>query len=240
MKTMSVADPLAEVTARRTLSFWLLAFFLANLTASVVVLVSYGSGSDDTLTPTWVVLISGLAMWVSYLYVLTAVSVKYGSGSMVNDYRIRFAWSDLWGVPLGIGSQFILVTAVMYPLTKLFPDAFSVDDVEKRARDLADSATGVWMLVLFAVVVIGAPVVEEIVYRGFLQQGLERSIRPTTALIATSAIFAAIHFQPVEFPGLFAFALVLGLTYRRTQRLGLPIVTHMAFNASGLVVVTLL
>jgi uncharacterized protein len=240
METMSVDDPLAQMTARRTLSFWLVAFFLANLTATVVVLVSYGTTDSNALTPTWVILVSGIAMWASYLYVVSAVSIKYGSGSSIRDYRIRFSWGDLWGIPLGVASQFILVTAVTYPLTRIFPDAFSTEEVEKRARDLADSATGAWIIVLFAVVVIGAPVVEEIVYRGFLQQGLERSVSPNVALVVTSAIFAAIHLKAVEFPGLFAFALVLGWSYKRTRRLGLPIVTHMAFNASGLVVVTLL
>ena len=96
------------------------------------------------------------------------------------------------------------------------------------------------MILLFAIVVLGAPVIEEIVYRGMLQQGLERSIDQRGALVLTAIIFAAIHMQPIEFPGLFAFALVLGWTYQRTKRLGLAIVTHMAFNASGLVAVTLL
>lgn len=237
---MSGAESLASLTARRTLTLWVMAFLLANLTASIVVLVTYGSGDDDVLMPTWVVAASGLSMWATYLYVVSAVSRRYGSGNVVSDYRISFAWGDLWGIPIGIASQFILVTAVTYPLTKIFPDAFSVEEVEKRARDLADSATGGWAIVLFFVVVIGAPIVEEIVYRGFLQQGLERSINPTVALVVTAAIFAAIHFQPVEFPGLFVFALVLGWTYRKTQRLGLPIITHMAFNASGLFVVMVL
>jgi hypothetical protein len=159
---------------------------------------------------------------------------------VVTDYRITFAWGDLWGIPLGIASQFLLVTAVTYPLTKLFPDQFSAEEVEKRARELADAASGGWIVVLFLVVVIGAPVVEEIVYRGLLQQGLERSINPKVALVVTAAIFAAIHLQPVEFPGLFAFALVLGWGYQKTQRLGLSIITHMAFNACGLLVVTVM
>lgn len=237
---MSGADPLALVTARRTFTLWAMAFLLANITASVVVFATYGTGDDDALTPIWVIAISGLAMWTAYLIVIAAVSRRYGSGDVVADYKITFTWRDWWGVPIGVASQFILVTAVTYPLTKLFPDQFSVEEVEKRARELSDAASGGWVIVLFLVVVIGAPVVEEIVYRGLLQQGLERSINPMVALVVTAVIFAAIHLQPVEFPGLFAFALVLGWTYRKSQRLGLPIITHMAFNASGLLVVTML
>ena len=237
---MSGADPLALLTARRTFSLWAMAFVAANIAATVVVLTTHGTADEDVLTPIWVVGLSGLSMWATYLYVVSAISNKYGSGNVFSDYRISFAWRDLWGIPIGIASQFILVTAVTFPLTKLFPDQFSVEEVEKRARELSDAASGGWVFVLFLIVVVGAPVVEEIVYRGLLQQGLDRSMNPTFALIVTAAIFAAIHLQPIEFPGLFAFALVLGWTYRKTQRLGLPIVSHMAFNASGLFVVMVL
>ena len=237
---MSGAEPLASMTARRTFTLWMMAFLLANITASVVVIATYGTGDDDVLMPMWVVGVSGLTMWATYLYVVSAVSRRYGSGDVVSDYRIAFTLRDWWGIPIGIASQFVLVTAVTYPLTKLFPDEFSVEEVEKRARDLADSATGGWVVVLFLVVVVGAPIVEEIVYRGFLQQGLERSVNPKIALVVTAVVFAAIHLQPIEFPGLFAFALVLGVTYQKTQRLGLPIITHMAFNASGLFAVMVL
>jgi membrane protease YdiL (CAAX protease family) len=237
---MSGAEPLASLTARRTFTLWMMAFLLANITASVVVIATYGTGDDDVLMPMWVVGVSGLTMWATYLYVVSAVSRRYGSGDVVSDYRIAFTLRDWWGIPIGIASQFVLVTAVTYPLTKLFPDEFSVEEVEKRARDLADSATGGWVVVLFLVVVVGAPIVEEIVYRGFLQQGLERSVNPKIALVVTAVVFAAIHLQPIEFPGLFAFALVLGVTYQKTQRLGLPIITHMAFNASGLFAVMVL
>jgi membrane protease YdiL (CAAX protease family) len=50
-------------------------------------------------------------------------------------------------------------------------------------------------------------------------------------------IFAGIHMSLIEFPGLFAFALVLGYSRLRSATLGLPIVTHMAFNAAGLILV---
>jgi membrane protease YdiL (CAAX protease family) len=104
---------------------------------------------------------------------------------------------------------------------------------------LVDAAQGAWFIVLFVVVVIGAPLVEELVYRGFIQGGLQTRIGSTWALIFTSVWFTVVHLEPVEFPGLFAIAVVLGLCYRQTQRLGLSIVTHLAFNATGLLLVAL-
>ena len=59
------------------------------------------------------------------------------------------------------------------------------------------------------------------------------------ALVVAAVWFALIHFVPVEYPGLFAIALVLGFSYHFSNRIGLPIVTHMAFNATGLLLVAL-
>lgn len=154
-----------------------------------------------------------------------------------------FSWFQsidfLIGIPLGIASQLLLVTAVNWPLQKIWPDVFSFDEVSQRATELSDSAHGFWKILLVAVVVLGAPIVEEIIYRGTVQPGLQEKWGTGAGIVATAVIFALIHQSPVELPGLFAFALVLGMARYRTGRLGTPIVTHMAFNAAGLVMVIL-
>ena len=48
-------------------------------------------------------------------------------------------------------------------------------------------------------------------------------------------MFALVHFRPIEYPGLFVFGLILGACALRTGRLGMPILAHVAFNATGLV-----
>jgi membrane protease YdiL (CAAX protease family) len=154
-------------------------------------------------------------------------------------FGLRFTKTDWLGIPLGVFCQVVLMNVINWPLNKWFPETFNPERIETRARDLVDAAQGAWFIVLFVVVVIGAPLVEELVYRGFIQGGLQTRIGSTWALIITSAWFTVIHLEPIEFPGLFAIALVLGLCYRRTQRLGLSIVTHLAFNATGLLLVAL-
>jgi membrane protease YdiL (CAAX protease family) len=156
-----------------------------------------------------------------------------------NYFGLKFAKVDWIGIPLGVFSQVVLMNVVNWPLNKWWPDTFNPERVENRARDMVDAARGVWFIVLFLIVVIGAPLVEELVYRGFIQGGLQARIGSTWALLITAAWFTVVHLEPIEFPGLFAFAVVLGLCYRRTQRVGLPIVTHLAFNATGLLLVAL-
>jgi len=94
-------------------------------------------------------------------------------------------------------------------------------------------------LLLVVVVVIGAPIVEELVYRGLLQQSMARSFGSIAAVFLCSAFFTVVHLVPIEFPGLFTFALILGFAFHRTKRVGFTIVTHMSFNAAGLLLVLL-
>ncbi|MFZ9795030.1 MAG: type II CAAX prenyl endopeptidase Rce1 family protein, partial [Ilumatobacteraceae bacterium] len=50
----------------------------------------------------------------------------------------------------------------------------------------------------------------------------------------TAAWFAGIHGRVAELPGLFSFALVLGIAFHMTRRLGMSVIAHLAFNATGL------
>ena len=75
---------------------------------------------------------------------------------------------------------------------------------------------------------------------GYPILSVANSLGATRAWLIAAVVFGAVHLQPVEFPGLFAFALLLGYVYRRTGRLGMCITTHMAFNACGLLLVSLL
>ena len=179
-------------------------------------------------------------MWTVFLSILPSRLAKDSEKSL----RSFFSWfclRDIYiGVPLGVASQLLLVNIVNWPLSQLFPDTFSFDEVSKRAEDLVNGAQGSSLIILFLVVVVGAPIVEEIVYRGSLQNGLVSTMGKYRGVVVTAVIFTAIHLVPVEYPGLFAFALVLGFARQKTGTLGLPIITHLAFNATGLLLVMML
>jgi membrane protease YdiL (CAAX protease family) len=168
------------------------------------------------------------------LVLLFLFTRRAGTGVFRDDLSFRFRMVDLWGVPIGVLSQVLLVGLVTWPFRTWFPDTFNVDNVEDRARSLYDSAQGPWLVVLALIVVLGAPLVEELVYRGFLQRGLQSRINDVVAIVVTAAWFAGIHGRVAELPGLFAFALVLGIAFHMTRRLGMSVIAHLAFNATGL------
>lgn len=184
--------------------------------------------------PDWFLLAGALSLWVPQLVLLFLFTRRAGTGLFRDDLSFRFRMVDLWGVPIGVLSQVLLVGLVTWPFRTWFPDTFNVDNVEDRARSLYDSAQGPWLVVLALIVVLGAPLVEELVYRGFLQRGLQSRINDVVAIVVTAAWFAGIHGRVAELPGLFAFALVLGIAFHMTRRLGMSVIAHLAFNATGL------
>ena len=232
-----LADQPHLVPPFRIFAVWSLTYLFANVCGSVVISVLSYASAD--VVPTWVLALSALTLWGPYIGVLLWVSKRQGSGNFAQDFAIRFQAKDLWGIPLGIASQLLLVVLVTLPFQLMFPSLFNKEAVEKRANDLFDAAQGAWIVLLFVIVVICAPLVEEIVYRGFIQHNLAVAYGARISLLLASFWFAAVHLQLAEFPGLFAFALVLGLCFSRTKRLGLSIVTHVSFNATALTVMAL-
>lgn len=216
---------------------WIVAYLVA-VALGVALLRVAGFAEGETLPP-WLVLGSSLALWIPQVVAITVVSRRFGSGNFIRDFGVRFAVRDWWGVPIGVASQLILVNIVTLPLRLLFPDRFSVEEVERRARELVDGTNGWWWLAIVFVVVVGAPLVEELMYRGFIQGSLARRIPALASVLLTAAWFTVVHLQPVEFPGLFAFAVVLGWCRWKTGRIGMSIVAHVAFNVTGLLMVAL-
>ena len=214
---------------------WVLAYLLAVVLGAA--LLGWAGLAEGESMPPWLVLCSSLVLWIPQLGMVWLVANRLGSGRMRDDFGIRFSVRDLWGIPIGIASQFILVNLVMLPLRLAFPERFSVEEVERRARELVEGTNGWWWIAIVFVVVIGAPAVEELVYRGFIQGSLQERVAPIVALLIAAAWFTVVHLQPVEFPGLFAFALVLGWCRMKTGNIGMAWVAHVAFNAAGLALV---
>ena len=96
---------------------------------------------------------------------------------------------------------------------------------------------GVWWWLVVGTVVIGAPIVEEIIYRGLLQTAISHVARSRWLAIAvTSAVFTVVHVGVADLralPILFILSLGLGVSYERSGRLIVPIVVHMIFNAAN-------
>ncbi len=214
---------------------WLGGWFLGSTLSSIVL---SGSGADDIADAgPWWLAAAQLAAWIPLVGAILFVARRSATGSLVRDFGFTMRPLDLLGVPLGVLTQLGFVKLVYLPLQHLWPHTFSMSKIEQPARDLWNNAHGGGMLILILTVVVGAPLVEELTYRGLLQGAFSRCAGAVAGVVFVALWFAAIHFQAVNVPGLFVVGLVLGVCAQRTGRLGMSVLTHMAFNATGLILV---
>jgi membrane protease YdiL (CAAX protease family) len=212
------------------------AWVVAQIVSSLI-LAALSDGAASSEVSVGVLAIALCGAWASYLVGMWIASDRAGSGSFIADYGVAFRWIDLLGLAVGAGAQLVVIRVVYLPLEALWSDTFSEDRLTENAQDLVDRAGGASTLLLVAVVVIGAPIVEELFYRGLLQRSLADRFNEAAVVVAVAAVFAAVHFRPVEFPGLFVFGLILGWAALRARRLGPAITIHVGFNLTGLLLV---
>ena len=210
---------------------WLTAWLIGQ-TVSTLILAVFATTLDEPQIP--VVAAGSAATWAAYLIVMVRASHRHGTGRFSVDFGLRFRPLDVVGIPIGVLTQLVVVPLVYVPLRALWPGIFNDQRLSETAGGLADRADGAAVVLLVAVIVVGAPLVEELVYRGLLQRSLSGRTSVVAGWLGVAALFTVIHFRPVEYPGLAVFALIVGATAALTGRLGLPIVTHAAFNATGL------
>jgi membrane protease YdiL (CAAX protease family) len=90
-------------------------------------------------------------------------------------------------------------------------------------------------LVILAVFI--APVVEELIFRGFVFNAFLRYAPVTVAAISSGIIFGLAHFDRAAFFPLACGGIVLAAVYYRTGSLASSMLTHGTFNAVNVVLV---
>ncbi len=173
------------------------------------------------------------ALWIGTLGI--PLWLYYSKGVSWRQFGWRFKRSDIFkGLLIGLGTQ--IAAGLLYlPLYVIFDDI----DVSEPAKELVDKATGLGVFLLFLVVVVGAPVVEEIFYRGLTLKAFEKKMGGRLALVASSLLFAVAHLQFVQFPALFLFGFVAAYLTRKYDRLGRAVWAHVGFNATTVIALLL-
>jgi uncharacterized protein len=132
------------------------------------------------------------------------------------------------GLGVGVGG-FILVNLLIQALLRV------VGPVDPPEQQLLSDVTAGGVTTLLAVIaaVVMAPLVEEVVFRGVLFQGLKRRLGLWPGAVLSGLLFAIVHVevsQPVYSSGLFFLGVLFAWTMHRFGSLLVPLVAHAAFN----------
>jgi membrane protease YdiL (CAAX protease family) len=187
--------------------------------------------------PTLAVLFIGsVAPWVflgGYPLVITAWR---GNGPRI-DLGLTLRWIDVgWAVIAGVVG--LLIAGLLALATQAIFGEFTSAGAEV-AEEIRQAGGTAGVLVFALLLVIGAPIVEELAFRGLVFNSLRKAgVGIAWTLVISSVAFAVIHFEPTRMLVLLALGLVLGIVRWRTRSLLAPMITHAMINAPAALVLT--
>ena len=202
----------------------LLGFVLISVAVAVI-----GSLLELPLTT---LLIVGIALpWIALAGWPLLTTALQGNGPII-DLGLRLTWRDVgWGVIGGIAALMAGGTIALI-LQAIFGEFTSAaGEVGEQLRDEGPLLA----VVIFALcVAIGAPIAEEIAFRGMAYNALaKRGLNAAWVIAITTVAFSLFHLEPIRAPILLASGLVFAILRWRTRSLGAPIVAHAVNNLPG-------
>jgi membrane protease YdiL (CAAX protease family) len=212
-------------------SAFLVGVFLAGLLGAIGM---YATGGDEH--GAGLLVGSFVGLWIPLVGSALLASRLFGSRSTRRDLglAVRLPTDLVLGIVVGLAGL-LAATAVQLALSP-FPDLTGTNTnfIEEQ------SGSVVGTVVVVVSTLIGAPIVEELFFRGLLQRSMARI--GLAAAFVQAIVFGLIHVTPSEglgnvgiVLGVGVFGLVLGLAARHFGRLGPTMIGHAVFNADAVI-----
>ncbi len=163
------------------------------------------------------------------------ISKLWKGYGVAKDWGLRFKWVD---IPIGVGlavAGLLLAWLVSVGLSPLV----GVEDASEADNGVIVSGfkDSIWLYPMLFAVVIGAPLSEEIAFRGVVQRSMSRFGGPLVGILGSSVLFAVVHIGGTSFGGqivlwasIFMIGLVFAVASAYFKRLGPCIVGHVLNN----------
>lgn len=133
----------------------------------------------------------------------------------------RFSLLSIFGV---FGITFVVTRVISIIILGLDMSGYTL-----KMPDLDFSGDIVVKILAILYTCIMAPILEEIILRGFVLNSFKK-YGDMTAILVSSIAFAMIHMNPIQIPVGFLTGLLLGFVTIKTGNIGLAILIHMANN----------
>ena len=206
-----------------------MAFVVALLVAGfggVLLTLPPGMASDGTLEPIGVQVAT---IWQDAIFILVPLALATRSA------RPTLSDFGLVGLP---ARRLLIWTAGAFVGFTAFAAAWGailgVEGSQDTLARLGADEDGTLRLTAALLVIVLAPIAEEILFRGFMYRAARNSVGPTIAAVIVGVIFGLIHLSDAEAAPLVPLLAVLGalmcVLYERTGSLAAPIALHVVNN----------
>jgi membrane protease YdiL (CAAX protease family) len=181
------------------------------------------------------IVVGMLAPWVMLAGWPIVATRMRGNGPVI-DLGLRLTWRDA-GIGVIGGVISLTVAGALAALTTVILGEFT-SSAGEAAAELSD-AGGRTVIVLFAfMLAFGAPLVEEVAFRGLIYAGLRKhGFAPWVTIAISSLVFSLFHFEPTRILVVAGVGVVLGFLRWRTGAMGASIVAHSVNNLPAAVLV---
>ncbi|MDP7341439.1 MAG: CPBP family glutamic-type intramembrane protease [Candidatus Thalassarchaeum sp.] len=170
------------------------------------------------------VYIAVLAMTVGYISWDGDLS---GTLQMFKIGSFRIGFILLIGLPFVI-TVFDIVATNIYDI--LYIMLFGIPSVPETVYYVDDSEYHLILVLSFVSMVIAAPVVEEILFRGYILDAIRKIHGDTVAVLGSAGLFGLLHLEPYVVGMAALGGVIYGWIRIKTGSLWPSIVSHMAWN----------
>jgi membrane protease YdiL (CAAX protease family) len=151
-----------------------------------------------------------------------------------NKYKLILKQKELFNVVIYC-ILFVPIIFLISVVSKLLLPEFTE---QQQVKDLRDSFFEVISRDGIVIIVL-APIIEEVVFRGLFYAALKSYFPWFVSLIFSSVIFSLIHENVLAFTLLFSLSALLTFIYELYGKLFYPILIHSCFNISMLFLIYL-
>lgn len=167
---------------------------------------------------------------------LTMLAAALGAGALSPQplkSRLGFTRSALpwWSLPLLLGGTIFVGELGGLIVQSLFRDP---GPNLRLLTHIMQSAQGSRFVILAVLVCVLPPIVEETLFRGYIQRRLLQRWHPAAAIATSSAFFVVAHFDPVHVLAVIPLAVWLGVIAWRSDSLWPSMLCHAAQNSFAL------
>lgn len=225
----------------------LLAIFLAYALILTPLYVAF-STTPDSLSAGESAVAAGFGL-VFAQFIFQAVQglfpwlVEHRRGRTLTE-RLRFEFK----FPIDLGAGFVLAflcSLGAYLAQTITSAAVGLENSDEASNTgiITDNEGSLWLIGLIVLIVIGAPLVEELLFRGLLLRSIEKIFGTTAGIIGSSILFMVPHVQAdvtwqatvVLWSALLVVGIILAIGAVMLGRIGPTIIAHLLFNGVGVI-----
>jgi len=166
------------------------------------------------------------------IYYLLAVGLSFYIIGLIKKKKtgnnsFNFAVENKWLIPFVIIAMIFLYCGIISPISALISMIGSTNVTDMDYGQLP----GIFHLLQS---VIAAPILEELIFRGIILDGLLKKYSPTKSILISSLIFGLIHLDRYEFVTALLMGIFIGWVYCRTRSLTFSIIIHAVANIGSI------